>query len=331
MQQRRSDHDVTDSVQVSDPAAVHAAVREILAKAFPAHRFAAFDRAFADAVALFRGDFPGYHGCETWYHDLQHTLDVTLTLSRLIDGHERGAPADERIGVERAELAMIIALFHDSGYMRRVHDTRHVHGAEYTRTHVTRSGRFLHDYLPELGLGQHAELVTHVVHYTGYEVPLDQIPVGDPRWRRAGHLIGTADLIAQMADRCYLEKCRDRLYREFLLGGVARQLKPDGSTFVMYSSPRDLLLKTPGFCFKTRRDRLDQAFGSVYRYAEVHFEGPNHYIASIDANLAHLDRIIAADDWSLLRRQPKVFNQEALRGLPPQEEEIPANAYEVFC
>ncbi len=330
MQQRRSDYDVTDSVQVSDPVAVHAAVRQILAKAFPDHRFVALDRAYGDAVALFRGEYPGYHGCETWYHDLQHTLDVTLTLARLIDGHERAAPQAERIGVERAELAMIIALFHDSGYMRRMHDTRHDHGAEYTRTHVTRSGRFLRDYLPDLGLGQHAELVTQVVHFTGYEIPLDQIPVNDPAWRRTGHLLGTADLIAQMADRCYLEKCRDRLYREFLLGGVARQQRPDGSTFVMYSSPRDLLLKTPGFCLKTRRERLDQAFGSVYRFAAVHFGGINHYIESIDANLAHLARIIAADDFTLLRRQPKVFNEEALRGLPPQDQDIPANAYEVF-
>ena len=34
-----------------------------------------------------------------------------------------------------------------------------------------------------------------------------------------GHLLGTADMIAQIADRCYLEKCRDRLYAEFVLGG----------------------------------------------------------------------------------------------------------------
>ena len=43
----------------------------------------------------------------------------------------------------------------------------------------------------------------------------------DPRDIKLGHLLGTADMIAQMADRCYLEKCRDRLYPEFVLGGVA--------------------------------------------------------------------------------------------------------------
>ena len=60
-----------------------------------------------------------------------------------------------------------------------------------------------------------------IVHFTGYELDLDMIELDDPRDIICGHLIGTADMIAQMADRCYLEKCRDRLYKEFVLGGVA--------------------------------------------------------------------------------------------------------------
>jgi hypothetical protein len=331
VRQRRSEFDVTDSVQVSDPQAVQAAVDEILRGTFPGERFARLATAYADAVRLFRGEFPGYRGCETWYHDLQHTLDMTLALARLIDGHERSEPAARRLGPERAEVALIVGLFHDSGYMRRVHDTRHVHGAEYTRTHVTRSGRFLAEYLPTLGLGQHAAMVTELVHFTGYEIALDRIQVEDPHWRRIGHLIGTADLIAQMADRCYLEKCRDRLYKEFLLGGVARSSAPDGTPVVLYASPRDLLIKTPGFCTKTRRERLDGAFEGVHRYAAVHFGGTNHYLAAIDSSLAHLARVIETDDWQLLRRSPPCFTAEALRGLPPHQPRLPETAYEVFC
>jgi hypothetical protein len=313
---RRSDHDVTNTVQVSDPVAVHAAVVGILSRLHPGQRFERLERAYRDAVRLFKGEYPGFRGCETWYHDLQHTLDMTLALARLIDGHDQSEPPAARIGAERAEVAIVLGLFHDSGYMRRVTDSRHQHGAEYTRTHVTRSARFLAEYLPAVGYPQHVAVVARIVHFTGYEVAFDRIVVDDPLWKRAGHLVGTADLIAQMADRCYLEKCRDRLYKEFLLGGVARQARPDGNDFVMYSSPRDLLLKTPGFCAKTRRERLDQAFGGIYRYAGIHFGGPNHYIESIDASLVHLERVIAADDWALLRRQPPCFTVEVLRGLP---------------
>ena len=319
MRTRRSDYDVTNTIQVSDPAAVHRAVAGILSDLYPEHDFASLGRAYDDLVRLFRGEYPGFRGCETWYHDLQHTLDVTLALARLIDGHDRSEPRAEHIGAERAEIAIIVGLFHDSGYMRRSGDSRHLHGAEYTRTHVTRSARFLAEYLPLLGHARHVPMVARLVHFTGYEVPLDRIVVEDPLWRRAGHLLGTADLIAQMADRCYLEKCRDRLYKEFLLGGVARHPTPDGPDIVTYSSPRDLLLKTPGFCASTKQVRLDSAFGSVYRYASVHFDGPNHYMESIDASLAHLDRVIRANEWSLLRRQPPCFNGETLRGLPAHD------------
>ena len=69
----------------------------------------------------------------------------------------------------------------------------------------------------------------------------------DPVLRRIGEILGTADIIAQMSDRCYLEKCHDRLYPEFVLGGIARRKRPDGQIKVIYKSGKDLLSKTPAF------------------------------------------------------------------------------------
>ena len=40
-------------------------------------------------------------------------------------------------------------------------------------------------------------------------------------YRLLGNMLGSADIIAQMSDRCYLEKCRDRLFPEFVWGGLA--------------------------------------------------------------------------------------------------------------
>jgi hypothetical protein len=316
MRERRSDFDVTNQVQVSDSTAVNAAVLGILTRLYPGRDFTPFERALVDVVRLFRGEYPGYHGCETWYHDLQHTLDMTLALARLIDGYERSHAHDGRaLGAERALVGLITALYHDAGYMRRVHDTRHGHGAEYTLTHVTRSGRFLAEYLPSLGLGHVIHITDQMVHFTGYEIHPENIHLEDRLYEKLGHLLGTADLIAQMADRCYLEKCRDRLYREFVLGGVARRRDPSGAEVVEYSSPQHLLQRTPDFCRKTRQDRLDGAFGGVYRYAGVHFGGRNLYIDQIERNLAHLQRVINEDDWALLRRKPPCFTAEALKPL----------------
>ena len=47
------------------------------------------NRAFDDIVRLYRGENPGYATCDTAYHDLQHVLEVTLAMARLLDGYER--------------------------------------------------------------------------------------------------------------------------------------------------------------------------------------------------------------------------------------------------
>ena len=83
--------------------------------------------------------------------------------------------------------------------------------------------RHLRRYLPRIGLKRYATAGAILVHYTGYERPAESIPLNDTLLRRVGHMLGTADIIAQMSDRCYLEKCRDRLYPEFVLGGLAQQ------------------------------------------------------------------------------------------------------------
>jgi hypothetical protein len=141
-----------------------------------------------------------------------------------------------RFGAERAVMALVTSLFHDAGYIREFDDRQHRNGAEFTLYHVTRSARFLARFLPTIGMESWVPVATRIVHFTGYEIKLSQIQLPDARDRKLGHLLGTADLIAQMADRCYLEKCRDRLYPEFVLGGIAAAAGTDGALQVRYSS-----------------------------------------------------------------------------------------------
>src|SRR5450631_206679 len=253
---RRNDYDVTNSVQVSSTTAVTAAVRELFTAAFPGESFDRVAVSFEEFDKLFTGRMPGYHGVDTVYHDRQHTLDMTLAMARLLVGYERSSEAAQRLGGDRAAMALVTALFHDSGYVRESADDSRRNGAELTTTHVARSARHLARCLPAVGLGAWVEVATQIVHYTGYEVPFSAIVVSDPRDRTVGHLLGTADLVAQMSDRCYLEKCRDRLYPEFVLGGVALGRDGAGDVRVRYSSGLDLLRQTPAFYEQTRRDRL---------------------------------------------------------------------------
>ena len=310
MQERRSDYDVTNTVQVSSPDAVREAVRALFSETYPAGSFRPLERAFDDFSRLFNGELPGYLGCDTVYHDIQHTLDITLAMARLVAGYERGRASPEQLGVDRAIIGLITSLFHDAGYIRRERDTLHKNGAEFTPYHVTRSAHFLRRYLPTIGWGDAAAVACQIVHFTGHEVNLDDLELPHPKDRIIGHLLGTADLIAQMADRCYLEKCRDRLYPEFVLGGLAIEQEPDGHTRVHFASGTDLLRQTPSFYEETTRKLLEGVFQRSYRFIETVFDGDNPYIEAIDSSLGHLDRVLASEQWQMLRRQPPCFTWE---------------------
>jgi hypothetical protein len=310
MRYRRSDFDVTNTVQVSSVASVRRAVEEIFSQTWPSGQVDRVSAAFADFERLFTGQFPGYFGCDTVYHDLQHSLDDTLAMARLLAGYDRSHTLEQRLGPERAAMGLVTALFHDAGYIRQTDDTQHRNGAEFTRTHVGRSARFLARYLPTIGMAEWAPVATQIVHFTGYELPFDQIRLDEPRDRKVGHLLGTADMIAQMADRCYLEKCRDRLYPEFVLGGVALSSSEEGGLKVLYGSGLDILRQTPEFVAETMRTRLDGEFGGAYRYVEPLFGGRNPYMEAIERNLEYLKQVLHTKRWSMLRREPPCFTWE---------------------
>lgn len=307
---RRNDYDVTNSVQVSSTAAVTAAVRELFNASWPGESFDRVATAFDTFDRLFTGRMPGYHGVDTVYHDRQHSLDMTLAMARLLVGYERTADTPKRLGAERAVMALATALFHDAGYIREFDDKQHRNGAEFTLYHVSRSARFLARFLPSIGMDSWVPVATRIVHFTGYEVKPSQIQLADARDRKVGQMMGTADLIAQMADRCYLEKCRDRLYPEFVLGGIAAVPGTDGTLQIRYSSGLDLLRQTPKFVRDTRVQRLDGEFEHAYRHLESLFAGRNPYFEAIDRNLGYLHEVLHTERWPMLRRLPPLFTTE---------------------
>ena len=207
-------------------------------------------------------------------------------------------------------MALVTSLFHDAGYIREFDDRQHRNGAEFTLYHVTRSARFLARFLPTIGMESWVPISTRIVHFTGYEVKLSQIQLADPRDRKLGHLLGTADLIAQMADRCYLEKCRDRLYPEFVLGGIAAAPGSDGDlagalqlragsvapdAAIRARDPR----AAPGGRVRTRLSLL----GTPVRRQES-------LPRSHRPQSGFLHRMLRTERWRMLRRNPPLFTSE---------------------
>ena len=318
MKERRGGFDVTNTVNITDPREVGKAVSAIIMARYPQAPQSALDQAFETFGALYAGTLPGYLGCDTWYHDAQHSLDCALAMARLMDGYEASVEPRQRLGPTRVVLGVILALFHDAGYIRRADDQAR-NGAEFTLYHVGRSGEFLERFLPQVGLEQHAQLAAQLVHFTGYEVALDKIRVRGQRDRRLGFMLGTADLIAQLADRSYLEKCRSHLYREFELCGLAGKPRPKGPKPI-YASPDDLLRQTPKFVKSLFAERLDGYFESIYRYLDAHFGGRNPYLDEIKGHLKHVRQLIRSQAFDRLQRRPRRIHAPVLRrklGLQP--------------
>ena len=310
MESRSNEYDVSREVKTTDPQSVNDEIIRIYRDLYQGAPTGLLEKAFRDMALLYKGDFPGYHSCDTAYHDTQHVLDVTLAMARLINGYERGRMGSERMDESLFRLGVITALFHDCGYVRELSDQTHKNGAELTLTHVTRGSHFLKDYLPKIGMADSANIASQLIHFTGYETTVADINVPSPIYRLLGSMLGSADIIAQMADRCYLEKCRDRLYPEFVLGGLASVRMLDGAEKVVFASGLDLVTKTPNF-FVGARQRLDVDLGGTYAYAHGHFRGQNVYLDEIEKNIRFADEIRQDHEKAalLLRLPSKVLKE----------------------
>jgi hypothetical protein len=298
-----NDRDVTDQVQTTDSAAVNREIDRIFLELYPSARTETLDRAFSDATKMYQGAFPGFLSCDTPYHDIQHVLDVTLAMARLVDGYERSRVGGEALGEDLFRVGVITALFHDCGYIRRFAESQHANGAEFTIVHVSRGGQFLQEYLPTLGLREDAAFAADLIHFTGYERPVSAIHVPSARHRILGNLLGSADIVAQMSDRCYLEKCRDRLFPELVFGGIATKRRPDGELEVVYASGDDLLRKTPGF-YEGASKRLEQDLAGGFSYAEHHFGGQNLYLEAVEKNIRFAEAVRDKGAKLALKRVP---------------------------
>jgi hypothetical protein len=319
MGRRRNDYDVTNRIRTTDPADIRDEVCTIFRGLFPHASCTVIERGIRDAARLYRGQYPGYAPCDTSYHNLQHTLDVTLAMARIMAGYQVGkrGPA---LTPDLFRFGVLTALFHDAGYIRRERDVVHGNGAEYTRIHVSRGGRFLRDYLPRIGMEKFVEAAGPTLHFTGYEKSVRRIRVPDPIFRLIGSMLGSADIIAQMSDRCYLEKCYERLYPEFVLGGIDRKTNPDGTEIVLFESAEDLIFRTPEF-YRKAMDRLEHELDAMVRHAGGVLGGRNLYVQESEKNIRYAARLSDEKDLSALRRRPPLMVEGAEDARPREVED----------
>jgi len=272
---------LTELVNTEDPWAVLEEVRIISESIFPGFDFTFIRGAFVDTLRLFSGHYPGYRACNVCYHDLQHTTDIFLAMTRLIHGaFLHGMTFSER----HYNLAVVSALMHDTGYVQTESDTEGS-GAKHTLSHISRSVDFLHVNFAEAGFSEEDFIFcTNCLNCTGLDTHINQISFTSNEEEMLGKMLGTADLLGQMADRWYLEKL-PFLYYEFVEGGVPG-----------YASVLDLLRKTPTF-YEYTMERFSTQLSDVYKFMRYHFKArwdidKDLYLETVERNITYLKHVV---------------------------------------
>lgn len=275
------DFQLTDLVNMDDHEEIYNEVKIILRMINPQFDFRHIDKAYLTVNTLFNGNYPGFRECNTEYHDLFHTNEVMLAMTRLMHGAViEGVDFSEK----HINLGVISALMHDTGYIQTVDDTTGT-GAKYTMTHIQRSVDFmLMVYAHDPYLSGESQSFSDILFCTGVNTKIGDIKFSSAQMRLLGQMLGTADLMGQMADRHYLEKLL-HLYPEFVEGNVPG-----------FESEYDLLRKTTAF-YELTKKRFANELGGANRYSISHFrvrwgKEEDLYGDQIERNLAYLDWVL---------------------------------------
>ena len=219
-----------------------------------------------------------------------------LAIARLIDGYNI---LNEKLPVDKVRIALIATIFHDTGYIQTIRDRKGT-GAKYTLNHVERSIEFIQKYFRDRMFSKKEfELAKNIVNCTGLSTDMGKLKLKGSHDRLLGYMLGTADLIGQMASRTYLERLI-YLYREFREGRVKG-----------FTSELDLLKKTLSF-YENTRFRIENDLGGVYKHALIHFKerygiDEDLYGTAIARQIKYLGEILSdscVNYTDKLRRKP---------------------------
>jgi hypothetical protein len=278
-------------VETKDSVAVEREVQAAFQAMFPQGDSAFVSTAFEWVKACFSGQYKDYQASDARYHDLEHTMQGTLCMARLLHGRHQ-ADAKPVITRRMFELGLLAILFHDTGYLKKRGDVGGT-GAKYTLTHVARSVQFAEEFLDEKGISiAEIRTVQHMIRCTGVNVDLSRVPFQSELERLIGFALGTSDLLGQMAADDYVEKL-PILYSEFEESAVFYQGKMVGVS--SFSSADDLIRKTPDFWSNYVLPKLSNDFWGLYRFLNKPYpNGPNYYLQRVEANIDKLRRKLAS-------------------------------------
>ena len=287
--------DVTAKIDTNDPIAICNEIHNIYNSLYGIDNFEAIEEVFIDVDNLFKGEYIGYLSCDTYYHDLEHTLQATLALARIIVGYnkqKKSSPIPKML----FKLGMVAVLLHDSGYIKHAEDPNGT-GAKYTLEHIDRSVEFASYYMKRNKYSISAiERVQNMIRCTGVAIDFTQINFKSINEKIVGFGLGSADFLSQMAASDYIGKL-PILFNEFneAYEFIGREkLREEGVK--IYLSAEDLIRTTPLFWEFYVKKHLKE-MGSVYKYLRYYFPNKrNLYMEAIERNMQKIKEMITNNE-----------------------------------
>jgi hypothetical protein len=190
------------------------------------------------------------------------------------------------ISPETLFKGLLAAYFHDTGMLLRRSDAAHA-GSEYMANHEARSILFLRKYVIQKDFGEDiARDCATIIKYTDLDSDPATFDSHPPEIQLAGQAVGSADILAQMADRYYLE-CLPLLFDEQKSGGINQ-----------HGSALELMEHTANFYHDVVLKRLTLTFSNTSRAMQTHFRERYNidrhlYLENIDKNINYLKKIIS--------------------------------------
>lgn len=239
-----------------------------------------------DLTACFTGTHPDFQQNTMPYHNLRHSILVVLASARLFHGLHCN-----HVHISAATLfkGLLAAYFHDSGMLLLENDSA-TSGTEYLAGHELRSIAFLNKYAEEKNCGSKMiKDCATIINYTNLESDPATFDFHTHEIQIAGQVVGSADILAQMADRYYLEYL-PLLFIEQQAGGISK-----------HQSALELMEHTANFYHNIVLRRLITTFSNTSSALKAHFEARhtinrNLYIDNIDKNIVYLRKIIKKCD-----------------------------------
>jgi hypothetical protein len=259
----------------------------------------------ADIGLFFKGDYPGFDASVSRYHDLRHTHSVALATARLFHGmhyDNNCLPSDIIL------QGLLSAYFHDLGMLPRTPGSDKYYDSS-TRDHESRSMDIVKQYLDTNNYpATFSDNCTTLIKYTNLDWNVSSVAKHNSEVHICGQVVGSADLLAQMSDRYYVESL-PHLFQEHLDSGIEQ-----------HDSAVDLMRSTIEFHEKIIKTRLWKSLGNLSPSMQTHFRhrfgiDRNLYIENIELNLTYLERITQDCGMEL-----KCW-EKYLRRMPPEAEQ----------